>query len=229
MSLFLFLSANALAQSTTVSRGPLFVEVNGHLLTLRSSNMPMREVLREIGKKASFNITFHAPADELLTIEFDGIPIERGLKLITRGVNTAFVYGPQVASDQVPKIRELILYPAPGSTPKGIAPRAPAPVQPPPSPQQPAPPPPPSRPDPESIIHGLQGEDPAEKEEAISRLRELRADPRAMNRVRQSLIAEKDEERKARTIRALGDFPELTPQRSTAPSEEPGSESTVLE
>jgi hypothetical protein len=106
-----------------------FVDVKGNLLTVRAENVPLNQLLAEIARQTSIQITLYTPAENGISTDLSDIPLEQGLKRLVRDFSSAFVYGDQTGQAGEPKITKLVLYAKaghglrPGQMPSTISPR----------------------------------------------------------------------------------------------------------
>jgi hypothetical protein len=90
--MFLFHTGASLAGEKDTSPGKEFsgVDFKNGLLKVSVDKQSSKKVMSEIAKKAGIQILIYFPAEEELTIGFDYLPLEKGLKKILRGKNYAF-------------------------------------------------------------------------------------------------------------------------------------------
>jgi hypothetical protein len=81
-----------------------------NLLTVRAENIALEEVLAEIANQASIKISFHGPAKQSVRMEFSDLPLEEGLRRLTKNFNSVFVYGPVSGGNTGSRIEEVIIY-----------------------------------------------------------------------------------------------------------------------
>jgi hypothetical protein len=79
-------------------------------LRVSIENEKLQKVMGEIAQKAGIRIVINGSADEYLTIHFDYLPLEKGLKKLLRGRNYVFVYFPEEPS-QVPTVKQVLVFP----------------------------------------------------------------------------------------------------------------------
>jgi HEAT repeat protein len=73
--------------------GALFVDVRGGLLTVKARGAPLAEVLEAVAARANVRAVSHGEVRELVTIEFERLPLEEGLKRLLRRQNHLLIYG----------------------------------------------------------------------------------------------------------------------------------------
>lgn len=76
---------------------------DGHL-RVSVENQKFQKVMDEVAQKAGIEIVINHTADEDLTIDFDYLPLEKGLKKLLRGSNYMFIY----RSGEVPRSVRLV-------------------------------------------------------------------------------------------------------------------------
>jgi hypothetical protein len=91
-----------------------------NLLTVSVKNIPLEKVLTEIAKQTSIKISLYAPAQEPVWAEFSELSLEKGLKRLTKGFNSVFIYDLEGSEKGESQIKEVIIYAKTGaSTGKG--------------------------------------------------------------------------------------------------------------
>jgi len=90
--LFLFHTGISLARDkdTLPGRGFSGVEFKNGLLKVSIDKQSFKNVMSEIAEKAEIKILIYFAAEEELTIDFDYLPLEKGLIRLLRGKNYAF-------------------------------------------------------------------------------------------------------------------------------------------
>jgi hypothetical protein len=68
------------------------IDFRDGLLRVSVENQKFREVMHEVAQKTGIRIVINDPADEDLTIDFDYLPLEKGLRQLLRGRNYVFIY-----------------------------------------------------------------------------------------------------------------------------------------
>lgn len=81
-----------------------------NLLTVRAENIALEEVLAEVAEQAFIKISFHGPAKESVRMEFSDLPLEEGLRRLTKKFNSVFVYGQAKGGNAGSRIEEVIIY-----------------------------------------------------------------------------------------------------------------------
>jgi hypothetical protein len=198
----LFEPADALADSRNKpNKGSSFsVRVEDNLLTVKAQDITLVKVLREIAHQASIKIVVDGrTAEEVLSADFSGIPLEKGLKRLTPDMSFAFIYGPKTAETGEPKIREIIIYSGTGEStmkttdPSMVAPKKPVPAM-------------VNETSPESLLEALKDEDPMVRKNAAKQLPALKKDERIIKHLTEFLLSDEDEDVKVRVAGALGEF-----------------------
>ena len=90
--MFLFHTGVSLAGEKDTSPGKEFsgVEFKNGLLKVSIDKQSFKKVMSEIAKKAEIKILVYFAAEEELTIDFDYLPLEKGLIKLLKGRNYAF-------------------------------------------------------------------------------------------------------------------------------------------
>ncbi|KHE91330.1 MAG: hypothetical protein K8F52_12685 [Candidatus Scalindua rubra] len=91
-AVFLFHKGVSLAGEKNPSPGKEFsgVDFKNGLLKISVDKQSFKKVMSEIAKKAEIKIFIYFAAEEELTIDFDYLPLEKGLVKLLRGRNYAF-------------------------------------------------------------------------------------------------------------------------------------------
>lgn len=99
------------AAGKDIPRGEDFsgVGFRGGLLRVSVKNQNFKEVIDEVARKTGIRIVFNHPADEYLTVSFDYLPLEKGLKRLLRGRNYVFTYLPGEAQ-QPAKLAQVLVF-----------------------------------------------------------------------------------------------------------------------
>ena len=92
--LFLFQVGESLAveKKTLQSEKLSGVDFKDGLLKVSVENQRFKEVMDDVAKKAGIKILIYYPVDEKLSVSFDYIPLEKGLRRLLREKNYAFTY-----------------------------------------------------------------------------------------------------------------------------------------
>ncbi|MFT5697531.1 MAG: hypothetical protein ACI8ZB_000379 [Desulforhopalus sp.] len=69
-----------------------FLQVSNNSLTLKTENIPLQQVLSEIETQSKIRMRLFLKADDLVTAEFNDIPLEEGLDLLLQRYNHAITY-----------------------------------------------------------------------------------------------------------------------------------------
>lgn len=99
--LFLFQIGASLAVEKDTPQGEKFsgVDFKDGLLKVSVEKQSFKEVMDKVAKKAGIKILIDNPVDEDLTISFDYLPLEKGLKQLLKDKNYAFKYRPEEDDD----------------------------------------------------------------------------------------------------------------------------------
>ena len=92
--LFLFQMGMSMAveKYTTKNENFSFVDFKDGLLKVSVERQKFKDIMGEIAKKAEIEIVFNYSGDEEITINFDYLPLEKGLRQLLREKNYAFKY-----------------------------------------------------------------------------------------------------------------------------------------
>ena len=70
----------------------LSVEYHEGLYTVRSRQIPLARILRRTGQVANIAVTIDEETDELVTVEFGGVPLEEALRRLLSQRNAVLTY-----------------------------------------------------------------------------------------------------------------------------------------
>jgi HEAT repeat protein len=71
-----------------------YVKFNKGLLSVKLKNSPMKKALEEILKQSRSRMWMNDTIDDVVTIEFQDVPVREGVRRILKGKNYAFIYSP---------------------------------------------------------------------------------------------------------------------------------------
>jgi len=91
------------------SRG--LIEVTRGLLTVRVEGSPLQNVLEIVARESGVSIRVHATADETVTANLRGLPLDEGLRKILGTRSAVFVYADDLAGVGRPRLVEIHVYP----------------------------------------------------------------------------------------------------------------------
>lgn len=95
----------------------LVVRVKDNLLTVKVKDIPLKYVLSKIAKQTSIKVTLHVPTEDPIFADFSDLPVEKGLKRLTRDYSSIFIYGLEKGKGGEPEIEEVIICAERGGTP----------------------------------------------------------------------------------------------------------------
>jgi len=84
------------------------IRVKDNLLSVKVKAVPLKNVLTEIANQTCIKVTLYVPTEEPLSVEFSDVPLDKGLKRLTRDYSSVFLYGSQKGHE--PEIKEVIIY-----------------------------------------------------------------------------------------------------------------------
>jgi hypothetical protein len=79
----------------TSNRGLRGILVQDNLLSVSLKNADLENALKEISRKCNLEIRIEAPLEEKVTMEFAGLPLEKGLQKLLKNQSYMFMYGDQ--------------------------------------------------------------------------------------------------------------------------------------
>jgi len=89
---------------------PLIVNYKDQLLTVRATGIPIKSVYMEIANQSGVEIIYYGPSDIPVWADFNEIPLDEGLRKVTGGMNTAFIYDSGETGNGV-RIKTITIYP----------------------------------------------------------------------------------------------------------------------
>ena len=99
------------ASGDSESDEPFFlVQVKDDLLTVKVRDVPLKKVLNEIGDQTLIRVIFDALTEEHLSVDFADIPLEIGLRRLTRNFNSVFIYGSEKTNGGEPELKGVVIY-----------------------------------------------------------------------------------------------------------------------
>ena len=177
------------------------VDVADHRLRVKVNDIPRETLLREIAERASIRIVVHGRIEDSVTVDFSDVPLEMGVKQLTRGLNHAFIYDSRGTKTGTPEIVAIFIFPEdPGLGVQnrditfGVSGDMTGEMR------------------PDDILaltfKALEDEYPVTREEAVGTLAKYR-DDRAFTRLTEVLLQDEDEDVRAGAARALGEFGDM--------------------
>jgi len=100
------------------------IRLKNDRLTVNVKDAAFEKVLKEIGEQARIKIVCDGTIDRTLSENFSDLPLEKGLKRLTRDLNCVFIYEPKASDDGEDKIIEIVIIP--DSSPGQVGPSKPA-------------------------------------------------------------------------------------------------------
>jgi HEAT repeat protein len=83
------------------------VSVAGGRLSVNLRDAPLADVLRLVGQEARVKVNLDGQFLAPITGTFTGLPLESGIRRLTRGHSSSFAYGPPLDSGQAPRLIEI--------------------------------------------------------------------------------------------------------------------------
>jgi len=116
LSFFPLEIALAKGKGTLPGEDSLTVDFRNGLLKVSVRKQKFHEVLDEVAQKAGIRIVIDKSANEDLTLDFDYLPLEKGLKRLLRGRNYVFIYrsGEGVEFVQPSRLTKVLIFPKSG-------------------------------------------------------------------------------------------------------------------
>ena len=95
---------------TTGESALIEVSIDSGLLTLRASEAPLADVLREIAAQAGIEVALNGEFEHPVTQSFSGVAVEQGLKRLIGDVAFIMIYGPDHSGGGPPPLVGLRVY-----------------------------------------------------------------------------------------------------------------------
>lgn len=90
-----------------------FICLHNDKLAVKIKDRPLREVLKEIERHGEITVSIHGNIDEQVSMEFQEIPLDEGLRRILARANYLFLYGHSSPGETTTgiRLREVWVYP----------------------------------------------------------------------------------------------------------------------
>jgi hypothetical protein len=106
---FMMTSAQAAQQATPKDPGESFqVRFNDGYLTVKAREAPLVKVFDEIRKQAGIAVDGSIGPEERITIQFERVALEEGLKRLAKNISIVYMQGPK---DKSPRIERIVVLP----------------------------------------------------------------------------------------------------------------------
>ena len=92
---------------TQQSRRALSVQFDNDLLTVKAEDVPLQEVLQEIARQSGLSVEGSGLLEDNITIQFDRLALEEGLRRILRRYSIAMVYVQKAPEGTQPVVLQL--------------------------------------------------------------------------------------------------------------------------
>ena len=96
---------------------PFIIQARNNRLTVKLKDIPLEKVLAEIANQTGIQIIFYGAMEGLLSADFSKLPLDEGLKQLTRGFNHVFIYRARKTRGSGPEIKEAIIFSKTGTRP----------------------------------------------------------------------------------------------------------------
>ena len=96
-----------LAAQAPTSTGAIEVTVGEGRLSLNVRDAPLGDVLRLIGQEAGLKVHLDGQFRTTITTTFTGLPLESGIRRLTRGHSSSFAYGPPPHPGRTGRLTEI--------------------------------------------------------------------------------------------------------------------------
>ena len=173
---------------------PFTIQARNNRLTVKLRDIPLEKVLTEIANQTGIQIIFYGPMEGFLSADFSDLPLNKGLRQLTRGFNHIFIYCGGKAKDLGPEIKKVIIYSKTGERPdKRLEPRViktkkwlPEELT-------------------AVLVKALEDKNPEVREDAVDLLAELK-DERVIVHLTEVLLNDKDEDVRESAAEAMGEL-----------------------
>lgn len=92
---------------TQQSQRALSVQFDNDLLTVKAEDVPLQEVLQEIARQSDLSVEGSGLLEDKITIQFDRLALDEGLRLILRRYSFALVYVQKAPEGTQPVVLQL--------------------------------------------------------------------------------------------------------------------------
>jgi type II secretory pathway component GspD/PulD (secretin) len=99
--------AKATKPQTQQSQRALSVQFDNDLLTVKAEDVPLQEVLQEIARQSDLSVEGSRLLEDKITIQFDRLALDEGLRLILRRYSFALVYVQKAPEGTQPVVLQL--------------------------------------------------------------------------------------------------------------------------
>ena len=82
------------------SQSALSIQFANDLVTVKVHDVPLKELLEEIARQSGLSIVRSGSLDDRITIQFDELPFDEGLRLILRHHSFALAYAQQTSGER---------------------------------------------------------------------------------------------------------------------------------
>jgi len=177
---------------------PSIIRAEDNRLTVKLKDIPLEKVLTEIANQTGIQIIFYGPMEGLLSADFSDLPLDKGLRRLTRDFDHIFIYHPAKAKGSELEIKKVIICSETGKRPNKRLERRviesrnwtrQGPKE--------------ARLEP--LVKALKDRDPEVREEAVDSLAELK-DERAIVYLTDVLLSDKNEDVRESAAAALGEL-----------------------
>ncbi len=105
---FLSVASSVTAQT---QNGEFLITYNEGLLSLSVESINLNRVLTAVAKKAGISVTSPKQLEKAITAEFDGVPLEQGLRRILKGSSYALIYAPSGEENGAEIVSGVFVFP----------------------------------------------------------------------------------------------------------------------
>ena len=84
---------------TRPSQSARFIQISNDLLTVHVQDVPLKELLQEIARQSGLSVVGPGSLNEKITIQFDQLPFDEGMRLILRHHSFALAYAQQTPGE----------------------------------------------------------------------------------------------------------------------------------
>ncbi|MDR4504887.1 MAG: hypothetical protein MRK01_08890 [Candidatus Scalindua sp.] len=110
------------ADNTAVGGSPVIkFEVEENLLTVKLSDMPLKNIFTEIADQTGIKFVFLVSLEKTFHTGFSRLPLEKALKQLLRGYNYSIIFGSEKSKGGEEKIRKVIVLSGEGDGYQGKA------------------------------------------------------------------------------------------------------------
>ncbi len=84
------------------------ISIQNNKISVRASQLPLEQLMKELADQAEIEVTYMVPVNDTIGVNFDDLPLEKGLKWILRDYNNVLIY--RQMKNKEPQIAKIIIF-----------------------------------------------------------------------------------------------------------------------